>query len=409
MLQGKVPSDEISKRQQYINSMKKFIEEQKAMLHSALDQLGLQLLQLLEADRKQVCPYNSNHVVPEKTFKKHTETCRLLSAGCQKDELEVQLQDLDFAYKDSDHIMKVEIDEKTLNEVIWDNCVQNGQVYTGHRQMPRSHIEENIHLTQEDRLALYQYVVQKSHEAGKVLPVDRFDDLLTTDWGSLVKKGLLDEQNSQEYGSKLEQLAALRDMKRRRQSYRAKNVHITKKSYTEIIREVILNQMEILAPGKHRKSTGVDKQSTPDARESRSDWSRGDSVTRPSKYDREKRSRRDERDDRRHKRSRRSRSRDKQLREDGSSSYVESVPSACVDEPLPSVVKVEADVERKPKVNPHTSEADRDTGSAMGSYHRSRKRSVSSSGDESSDGREKKSKKSKHKRKRSKKHKRREK
>lgn len=39
--------------------------------------------------------------------------------------------------------------------------------------------------------------------------------------------------------SHLEVLAEMRDYRRRRQSYRAKNVHITKKSYTEVIREVI--------------------------------------------------------------------------------------------------------------------------------------------------------------------------
>lgn len=55
--------------------------------------------------------------------------------------------------------------------------------------MPVSHIDENILLTPEDRLAVYNYVVKKSHEAGKVIPVDRSDELLTTDWGSLVKKG----------------------------------------------------------------------------------------------------------------------------------------------------------------------------------------------------------------------------
>lgn len=32
----------------------------------------------------------------------------------------------------------------------------------------------------------------------------------------------------------LELMAEMRDYKRRRQSYRAKNVHITKKSYTEV-------------------------------------------------------------------------------------------------------------------------------------------------------------------------------
>lgn len=42
-----------------------------------------------------------------------------------------------------------------------------------------------------------------------------------------------DEQN--EPKTHLELMAEMRDYKRRRQSYRAKNVHITKKSYTEVL------------------------------------------------------------------------------------------------------------------------------------------------------------------------------
>lgn len=61
--------------------------------------------------------------------------------------------------------------------------------------MPVSHIDEDIMLTQDDRLAVYNYVVKKSHEAGRVIPVDRTDELLTTDWGSLVKKGKWDGWN----------------------------------------------------------------------------------------------------------------------------------------------------------------------------------------------------------------------
>lgn len=41
-----------------------------------------------------------------------------------------------------------------------------------------------------------------------------------------------EEQN--EPKTHLELMAEMRDYKRRRQSYRAKNVHITKKSYTEV-------------------------------------------------------------------------------------------------------------------------------------------------------------------------------
>lgn len=64
-------------------------------------------------------------------------------------------------------------------------------------------------------------------------PVENDD--LYVDLVAKLKKD--EEQNGPK--SHLEVLAEMRDYKRRRQSYRAKNVHITKKTYTEVIREVI--------------------------------------------------------------------------------------------------------------------------------------------------------------------------
>lgn len=53
--------------------------------------------------------------------------------------------------------------------------------------------------------------------------------------------------NDQEHPpSQLEIKSKMRDYKRRRQSYRAKNVHITRKTYTEVLREVIENQADYL-------------------------------------------------------------------------------------------------------------------------------------------------------------------
>lgn len=42
-------------------------------------------------------------------------------------------------------------------------------------------------------------------------------------------------------------MAEMRDYKRRRQSYRAKNVHITKKSYTEVKKTVHFDIIWILS------------------------------------------------------------------------------------------------------------------------------------------------------------------
>lgn len=54
--------------------------------------------------------------------------------------------------------------------------------------------------------------------------------------------------------SHLEILAEMRDYKRRRQSYRAKNVHITKKSYTEVrLGEKRLFCTEVLIIYQHKQ------------------------------------------------------------------------------------------------------------------------------------------------------------
>lgn len=99
--------------------------------------------------------------------------------------------------------------------------------------MPQSHKRAVCDLTVADRLALYDHMVgvlNRQNEAAASSNDDLYVDLV-----SKLQKD--EEQN--EPKTHLELMAEMRDYKRRRQSYRAKNVHITKKSYTEVIREVI--------------------------------------------------------------------------------------------------------------------------------------------------------------------------
>ena len=51
----------------------------------------------------------------------------------------------------------------------------------------------------------------------------------------------------------VEEMAALRDYRRRRQTYRAKNVHITKKSQTEVSFNVVSEQYCIIIERKCNK------------------------------------------------------------------------------------------------------------------------------------------------------------
>ncbi|KAM7309417.1 U11/U12 small nuclear ribonucleoprotein 48 kDa protein isoform X3 [Ixodes scapularis] len=94
-----------------------------------------------------------------------------------------------------------------------------------------------VELSPAERFAIYDYTVARAKAANKT-PSIKLADLQI----NFEKK-----DNDQEHPpSELEIKSKMRDYKRRRQSYRAKNVHITRKSYTEVLREVIENQADYL-------------------------------------------------------------------------------------------------------------------------------------------------------------------
>ncbi|XP_068094433.1 U11/U12 small nuclear ribonucleoprotein 48 kDa protein [Hyperolius riggenbachi] len=107
-------------------------------------------------------------------------------------------------------------------------------------EVPLNHKRAVCDLTPADRLAIYDYVTQQTKES-KPAPENSESDLFE-DLTAKIKRD--DDLNCPK--SHLEIMAEMRDYKRRRQSYRAKNVHITKKSYTEIIRDVINVHMKEL-------------------------------------------------------------------------------------------------------------------------------------------------------------------
>uniref|UniRef100_A0A8C5SX15 Small nuclear ribonucleoprotein U11/U12 subunit 48 n=1 Tax=Laticauda laticaudata TaxID=8630 RepID=A0A8C5SX15_LATLA len=109
-------------------------------------------------------------------------------------------------------------------------------------EVPQNHKRYICDLTQADRLAIYNYVLAETkNQRSRSQPTENDSDLFV-DLAAKVNQD--DGQKGPK--SHLEILAEMRDYKRRRQSYRAKNVHITKKSYTEVIRDVIGVHMEEL-------------------------------------------------------------------------------------------------------------------------------------------------------------------
>lgn len=127
---------------------------------------------------------------------------------------------------------------------------------------------------------------------------------LYVDLVAKLKKG--DNQSGPK--SHLEVLAEMRDYRRRRQSYRAKNVHITKKSYTEVIREVIDVHSGQLSRIWQEEKDGESKASQQSSHRHASETDRSASVeSRDSRM-----SSRDEHGHKRHRKHSRKRSRERE-------------------------------------------------------------------------------------------------
>uniref|UniRef100_A0A671L4W0 U11/U12 small nuclear ribonucleoprotein 48 kDa protein-like n=1 Tax=Sinocyclocheilus anshuiensis TaxID=1608454 RepID=A0A671L4W0_9TELE len=199
---------------QRLQELTDFTESCQADLNGLFEALGWSQELDSHAFQMEVCPYDPNHTVPQDRMDKHKASCQLSKMGYSKEE-QAEMFDPSVYYE------KANIPS-----------INMGDASTDLPDIPQNHKRALCDLTVADRLAIYDHVIQQASQqsAKRESNQDLYVDLVAK-----LKK---DEEQS-EPKSHLEVLAEMRDYRRRRQSYRAKNVHITKKSYTEVIREVI--------------------------------------------------------------------------------------------------------------------------------------------------------------------------
>eukprot|EP00057_Strongylocentrotus_purpuratus_P002042 XP_003723724.1 PREDICTED: U11/U12 small nuclear ribonucleoprotein 48 kDa protein [Strongylocentrotus purpuratus] len=106
------------------------------------------------------------------------------------------------------------------------------------KTFPRTMDRLDAEFSPDQRLAIYEKVREKSEGQSQA---DKLDLELTFD---PEKKDNDDKKETTQ--THAEALAEMRDYRRRRQSYRAKNVHITKRSKTDVMREIIESHMKFL-------------------------------------------------------------------------------------------------------------------------------------------------------------------
>ncbi|XP_069776967.1 U11/U12 small nuclear ribonucleoprotein 48 kDa protein [Narcine bancroftii] len=204
------------------------------------------------SDPTVTCPFDADHRLPKSSLTKHIASCRLRKLGYSKEE-EVEMYDPSFAYENT-LVPSIKMDKDLQTRIIQEakskaplgieeRMFSQSDYSSVPVEVPENHRRSICDLTPADRLAIYEHVVKEiSQQKNKSRSFENDSDLYV-DLAAKLSRG--EEQKGPK--SHLEILAEMRDYKRRRQSYRAKNVHITKKSYTEIIKDVINVHMEELS------------------------------------------------------------------------------------------------------------------------------------------------------------------
>ncbi|KAM9163402.1 U11/U12 small nuclear ribonucleoprotein 48 kDa protein isoform 2-T2 [Pangshura tecta] len=212
-----------------------------------------------------VCPYDANHQMPSASLAKHMVACRLRRLQYSREE-QAEMYDSAFFYEKT-KIPTITIDKDLQFQIIKQAKALSAKEGGGSSEalgaysslpveVPQNHKRFICDLTQADRLAIYDYVLEETKKQRSRSQATENDSDLFVDLAAKVTQD--DGQKGPK--SHLEILAEMRDYKRRRQSYRAKNVHITKKSYTEVIRDVIGVHMEELSSHWQEEETKRDGQ-----------------------------------------------------------------------------------------------------------------------------------------------------
>ncbi|XP_054722396.1 U11/U12 small nuclear ribonucleoprotein 48 kDa protein-like [Uloborus diversus] len=227
---------EKTSRLKFIDDLDSYLNVKEHILRNVISKLEWDE-ESLHDDLKVPCHNDPGHWIPELRLSRHDVGCSWAKDGYPKDEKDKQPPSSQFFYEQCSSIFSINLDKKIQENVL----SKFGLLINGSDDkvfdIPKTVDRWTVNLNPEQRLAIYDYIVKESKAANKLKNVTVED--LMFDFG---KK---DDQDGKPK-TRLELMAEQRDYKRRRQSYRAKNVHITKKSYTEVMKEVIENQMSFL-------------------------------------------------------------------------------------------------------------------------------------------------------------------
>ncbi|KOC66602.1 U11/U12 small nuclear ribonucleoprotein 48 kDa protein [Habropoda laboriosa] len=178
-------------------------------------------------DSRLICPYDPSHQMGKKMLDQHLESCHWKQEGYN--EFDVPLPESTLSL---DSYSSIKLDSPLQNAILQEakRIDSTMNIGLGERLIPRTSDRIFTDFTCDERKVLYQYVVSNT------VKTDIGHDITDTHQVKCQDK----EDKKLSF---LELLIQERNLKRRRAKHRG--VHTNKKSHTEILREVIHQQMEL--------------------------------------------------------------------------------------------------------------------------------------------------------------------
>uniref|UniRef100_A0A8C6QIU7 Small nuclear ribonucleoprotein 48 (U11/U12) n=1 Tax=Nannospalax galili TaxID=1026970 RepID=A0A8C6QIU7_NANGA len=165
----------VEERRRLQEELSEFVESCCRKLEEVTASLGWSLNQLDPGDEPEaedeivICPFDSNHHMPKSSLAKHMGSCRLRKLGYSKEE-EAEMYNPGFFYENM-KIPSVTLDKDSQFQIIKqartaagkDGDRFNQRMYSSVPvEVPLNHKRSVCDLTQADRLALYDFVIEET-------------------------------------------------------------------------------------------------------------------------------------------------------------------------------------------------------------------------------------------------------
>uniref|UniRef100_A0A4W5NJ75 Small nuclear ribonucleoprotein 48 (U11/U12) n=1 Tax=Hucho hucho TaxID=62062 RepID=A0A4W5NJ75_9TELE len=252
-----------------LEELTEFTENCQRQLNELFETMGWKQDLDIGSEPMEVCPYDPNHRVPSRNMERHKAACQLSQIGYSHEE-QAEMYDPSLCYENAS------ITSFTMGEC--HTIPLQSEYSTDPSEVPQNQKRAVCDLTVADRLALFDHVTREATQQKDQAVATNNEDLYV-DLVAKLKKG---SHFSYELDGG---------------SLRAKNVHNTKKSYTEVIREVInVHSVELSSQWKEEERTEEVRERRSEDRRSASIESRQSHVSsRDGDGSRHKRHRSEER------------------------------------------------------------------------------------------------------------------